>query len=315
MVNWTGYELIVGSRIDPQFGPVLLFGMGGQLVEVFKDRALGLPPLTTTLARRMMESTKISTALKGVRGPPRRRHGRARAAPRPLQRARRGAALDRGDRHQPAAGLAGAAHRPRRPRRPPRPGDRPEGPAAPGDPPVPAQVRQHVDLPGRRTCSRSGPIRPEDEPLVVRLPPLALAGDRLPAGTSGTSASTSAPPTSGWSGSASSTTTASWRSSPSASTRSPDDAADRRRRPPVPGLRDRRRRVRGPRDRRAPGRWGSGRSSCAASSTLPAPRAWRRSARTCAPTTSACGGRPRRSASRSCPAPTEDVIRAEMRLA
>jgi acetyltransferase len=68
MVNWTGYELILGSSIDPQFGPVLLFGMGGQLVEVFKDRALGLPPLTTTLARRMMESTKIYTALKGVRG-------------------------------------------------------------------------------------------------------------------------------------------------------------------------------------------------------------------------------------------------------
>ncbi len=63
-----GYELILGSSIDPQFGPVLLFGMGGQLVEVFKDKALGLPPLNTTLARRMMETTKIYTALKGVRG-------------------------------------------------------------------------------------------------------------------------------------------------------------------------------------------------------------------------------------------------------
>jgi acetyltransferase len=60
--------LILGSSIDPQFGPVLLFGLGGQLVEVFKDRALGLPPLTTTRARRMMERTKIYTALKGVRG-------------------------------------------------------------------------------------------------------------------------------------------------------------------------------------------------------------------------------------------------------
>ncbi len=63
-----GYELILGSSIDPQFGPVLLFGLGGQLVEVFKDRALGLPPLNTTLARRMMENTNIYTALKGVRG-------------------------------------------------------------------------------------------------------------------------------------------------------------------------------------------------------------------------------------------------------
>lgn len=62
------YELILGSSLDPQFGPVMLFGSGGQLVEVFKDRALGLPPLNSTLARRMMEQTKIYKALKGVRG-------------------------------------------------------------------------------------------------------------------------------------------------------------------------------------------------------------------------------------------------------
>jgi acetyltransferase len=68
MINWSGYELILGSSIDPQFGPVLLFGMGGQLVELFKDRSLGLPPLTTTLARRMMEQTKIYGALGGIRG-------------------------------------------------------------------------------------------------------------------------------------------------------------------------------------------------------------------------------------------------------
>jgi len=63
-----GYELILGSSVDPQFGPVLLFGLGGQLVEVFRDRALGLPPLNSTLARRMMEHTKIYQALGGVRG-------------------------------------------------------------------------------------------------------------------------------------------------------------------------------------------------------------------------------------------------------
>ncbi|MGB8982907.1 MAG: bifunctional acetate--CoA ligase family protein/GNAT family N-acetyltransferase [Anaerolineales bacterium] len=68
MAKIEGYELILGSSIDPQFGPVLLFGLGGQLVEVFKDRALGIPPLTTILARRMMERTRIYTALKGVRG-------------------------------------------------------------------------------------------------------------------------------------------------------------------------------------------------------------------------------------------------------
>lgn len=70
MIKFDGYELIIGSSPDPQFGPVLLFGTGGQLVEVFKDRALALPPLNTTLARRMMEQTKIYTALKGVRGRP-----------------------------------------------------------------------------------------------------------------------------------------------------------------------------------------------------------------------------------------------------
>lgn len=68
MVKLDGHELIIGSSLDSQFGPVILFGLGGQLVEVFKDRALGLPPLNTTLARRMMERTKIYTALLGVRG-------------------------------------------------------------------------------------------------------------------------------------------------------------------------------------------------------------------------------------------------------
>lgn len=68
MIKAEGYELIIGSSIDPQFGPVMLFGTGGQLVEVFKDRALALPPLNTTLSRRMIERTKIYTALKGVRG-------------------------------------------------------------------------------------------------------------------------------------------------------------------------------------------------------------------------------------------------------
>ena len=68
MVKAEGYELIVGSSIDAQFGPVLLFGAGGQLVEVFRDRSLSLPPLNTTLARRMMEQTAIHKALLGVRG-------------------------------------------------------------------------------------------------------------------------------------------------------------------------------------------------------------------------------------------------------
>lgn len=68
MIDLEGYELILGSSIDAQFGPVILFGLGGQLVEVFKDSSLALPPLNSTLARRMMERTRIYTALKGVRG-------------------------------------------------------------------------------------------------------------------------------------------------------------------------------------------------------------------------------------------------------
>jgi acetyltransferase len=68
LIQTDGYELIFGSSVDPQFGPVLLFGLGGQLVEVMRDYALGLPPLNATLARRLMEQTRIFTALKGVRG-------------------------------------------------------------------------------------------------------------------------------------------------------------------------------------------------------------------------------------------------------
>lgn len=66
----SSYELIIGSSTDPQFGPVLLFGAGGQLVEVFRDRALALPPLDGPLARRTMEQTRVFRALQGVRGRP-----------------------------------------------------------------------------------------------------------------------------------------------------------------------------------------------------------------------------------------------------
>ncbi len=68
MIKLDGYELILGSFCDEQFGPVLLFGMGGQLVEIFRDTALALPPLNSNLAMKLMEQTKIFEALKGVRG-------------------------------------------------------------------------------------------------------------------------------------------------------------------------------------------------------------------------------------------------------
>jgi len=68
MISRKGLELIVGSSIDDQFGPVLLFGAGGPSAETLKDRSLGLPPLNATLARRMIERTKIFGALRGARG-------------------------------------------------------------------------------------------------------------------------------------------------------------------------------------------------------------------------------------------------------
>jgi acetyltransferase len=68
MIRSQGYELILGSSVDLQFGPVILFGSGGLLVEVYRDRALALPPLNTTLAHRLLEQTRIYRALKGIRG-------------------------------------------------------------------------------------------------------------------------------------------------------------------------------------------------------------------------------------------------------
>jgi acetyltransferase len=64
------FELIMGTKKDPVFGPVIMVGMGGVAAEVFKDRALGLPPLNEALARRMLESLKSWPLLRGYRGKP-----------------------------------------------------------------------------------------------------------------------------------------------------------------------------------------------------------------------------------------------------
>ena len=68
MVRMKGTELILGCSQDAQFGPVLLFGAGGTLVEVFQDKALELPPLSPLLANKWMQRTKIYRVLQGVRG-------------------------------------------------------------------------------------------------------------------------------------------------------------------------------------------------------------------------------------------------------
>ncbi|MGA2934408.1 MAG: acetate--CoA ligase alpha subunit [Methanomicrobiales archaeon] len=68
MVKNKEYELILGSKKDPVFGSVIVFGLGGIFTELFKDRAIGFPPLNQVLAQRIMEKTKAYTLLKGFRG-------------------------------------------------------------------------------------------------------------------------------------------------------------------------------------------------------------------------------------------------------
>jgi acetyltransferase len=62
------HELLIASKKDPIFGPVIVFGMGGVAVEVFKDTNKGIPPLNMSLAQKLIDGTKISTLLKGYRG-------------------------------------------------------------------------------------------------------------------------------------------------------------------------------------------------------------------------------------------------------
>jgi acetyltransferase len=64
------FELIMGTKKDPVFGSVIMVGMGGTAAEVFRDRALGLPPLNEALARNMLESLKSWPLLQGYRGKP-----------------------------------------------------------------------------------------------------------------------------------------------------------------------------------------------------------------------------------------------------
>jgi acetyltransferase len=163
-------ELIVGSSLDPQFGPVILFGSGGTLVEVSRDSAVGLPPLNTTLARRLMEQTRVFRALQGVRGgPPADLEGLERLLVRLSRLVLEQPAIREidinpllvrpGDARQPLVAVdarivinpvAGAScHLPR-----------------PAIRPYPSQYVRHWHLQdGTPVTIR--PIRPEDEPLLV----------------------------------------------------------------------------------------------------------------------------------------------------
>ncbi len=70
MIRKKGYEIILRAKTDPLFGPVILFGTGGVGAEIYKDFAIGLPPLNQTLARKIMEETKVYQLLKGYRNMP-----------------------------------------------------------------------------------------------------------------------------------------------------------------------------------------------------------------------------------------------------
>jgi len=70
MIKNKGYELILGSKKDPVFGSIILFGMGGVFTELLKDRAIGFPPLNQVLAHRIIERTKAYKLLQGFRGLP-----------------------------------------------------------------------------------------------------------------------------------------------------------------------------------------------------------------------------------------------------
>jgi len=70
MVEHPECELLLGAVQDPQFGPVVVFGSGGTLTEIIRDRALALPPLNRLLARRLIDQTRIAPALRGYRNRP-----------------------------------------------------------------------------------------------------------------------------------------------------------------------------------------------------------------------------------------------------
>jgi acetyltransferase len=65
-----GIEIIIGTKYDDQFGPVIMYGLGGIMVEIMKDVAFRVLPITRSAAKKMIEQTKSFPILNGARGNP-----------------------------------------------------------------------------------------------------------------------------------------------------------------------------------------------------------------------------------------------------
>ena len=64
----SGLEVIVGTKIDDQFGPVIMYGLGGIMVEIMKDVTFWVLPISPSSAKKILTDTRSSIILEGVRG-------------------------------------------------------------------------------------------------------------------------------------------------------------------------------------------------------------------------------------------------------
>lgn len=154
-------ELIVGSTIDPVFGPVILFGQGGTAVEVMADSAVALPPLNVPLARALVSRTRVARLLAGWRDTPAvdeaALHGVLVAVSQLLAEIPEVAELDI---NPLIVNFEGAVVLDARIRL------SAKGPAGARNfaiQPYPSQLEETVQWQGKSLCLR--PIKPEDEPL------------------------------------------------------------------------------------------------------------------------------------------------------
>ena len=167
MVKLDGYELISAAASIRQFGPVLLFGAGGQLVEVSKDRALALASAQHHAGAPHDGADQYLHCAERRSGQAAGGPGGAGSSAGAVQRTGGGTAVDSGDRYQSAAGVTGTVAGAGRARGSSSAEMREEQLPRPAIRPYPTQyVGEWTMKDGSR--SRIRPIRPEDEPLMIR---------------------------------------------------------------------------------------------------------------------------------------------------